>query len=978
MYVDAILSKDENLVRVIERRNGKRVIRQVAADYSFYIPDSYGPYVSIFGDKLAKITPKTNDELMRMRHTYSHKKKFESDTNLVMRCLEQTYNGQEPPDLHIAFYDIETAFDKDLGYSSAEEAFNPITSISIYLDWLDQMVCLAVPPPGMRWADADAIASKVGNTILFTSEIEMLETFISLVEDADVLSGWNSEAYDLPYIINRVAKILGKQEVRRLCVLGQSPKRRRIMRGGKEEFVYDLVGKVSLDYMLLYKKYSYEERASYSLNSICEAELNDIKVPYDGTLDQLYRFDFEKFLTYNIKDTSLLHSLELKLKYIVLTNTIAHDSCVLLPTTMGTVAMIEQAISIEAHRRDMIVPDRRHDSDFEEVYDYGDDDDSDKDRAAGGWVACHSPGLHKWVGSSDLNSLYPSVFRAFNMSPETLIGQVRTEKNDAALREYQATHVGDNFSEWWNDRFNTIDMDAFLENRNFDHLTVDFEDGNKLTITGAELRQLIFDSGEPWCITANGTIFRHDIEGVIPSLFSRWYNERKKMQGIKKNFTSIVEYAYDTDLTDLRVVSQITKADIYDFNFAELANVLINQGPALTNFLSDWGLEIVSGKVVPQQDNKHFWVNAEGYWDKKQLVKKILLNSAYGGVLNAGMKFFDQRIGQSTTLSGRSITKHMTAKTNEMLCGEYSHTGKCVLYNDTDSTYFSAWPEIKDDVKKGLIEWNKDVAIDLYDQISVEVSNTFPEFLEKTFNVPSKYGDVIKSSREIVAETALFIKKKRYAVLLYDKDGNRYDTDGKIGKVKVTGLDLRRSDTPKFVQEFLMTILTDVLKDTDEETVIMKVREFKEHFASLKPWQKGSPKAVNNLTSYREREEEAIAEKLAGRVPKKFVVPGHVRSAINWNYLRGINKDLVSGKIVDGQKIVVCPLKPNDYKFTSIAYPTDELRLPSWFTSLPFDEEHMMNALIDKKLKNMIGILKWDLSRTSKEAEHFESLFSFD
>jgi hypothetical protein len=364
------------------------------------------------------------------------------------------------------------------------------------------------------------------------------------------------------------------------------------------------------------------------------------------------------------------------------------------------------------------------------------------------------------------------------------------------------------------------------------------------------------------------------------------------------------------------------------------------------------------------------------FWDKRQLVKKINLNSAYGALLNAGSRFFDQRIGQSTTLTGRNITKHMAAKTNEMLTGVYDHYGECCIYGDTDSTYYSAYPALKEDIESGNIEWNKETAIEVYNTISDQVSDTFPEFMKDTFNIPLEQSTgVIVSAREIVAESALFIKKKRYAALVYDDEGKRKDINGSIGKVKAMGLDLRRSDTPRFVQKFLMDILTETLLYKGEDHVIGMIKEFKEEFDAMKPWEKGTPKAVNGLTKYKDRRDVALAAKMQGQ-KVQLTIPGHVTASMNWNLLRKVNNDHHTGPIIDGQKIIVCKLKETaDNVMKSVAYPIDEAHLPDWFLELPFDEEAMREAIVDQKVRNLLGVLPWDLTKASKQAAHFDSLF---
>lgn len=297
-----------------------------------------------------------------------------------------------------------------------------------------------------------------------------------------------------------------------------------------------------------------------------------------------------------------------------------------------------------------------------------------------------------------------------------------------------------------------------------------------------------------------------------------------------------------------------------------------------------------------------------------------------------------------------------------------------------NSSYFSAWPVIKDEVMSGEIEWNKEVAAEVYDTISKEVSNTFPGFLNETFGVPFEFSEgVIESSREIVAESALFIKKKRYAAMVYDNEGVREDVDGKPGKVKAMGLDLRRADTPKFVQEFLLDILTKVLTGHEYDELIEDIRQFKETYEKMDPWTKGTPKGVNRLTHYKEVQEKYLALKIAGKRPSKPTIPGHVQASLNWNYLRELHKDYEISPILDGSKVIVCKVKPSmeNGEMKSIAYPVDETRLPEWFKEIDFDTDLMMKTVVHQKLENLLGVLGWDLSLTTASAKHFDSLFGF-
>ena len=234
------------------------------------------------------------------------------------------------------------------------------------------------------------------------------------------------------------------------------------------------------------------------------------------------------------------------------------------------------------------------------------------------------------------------------------------------------------------------------------------------------------------------------------------------------------------------------------------------------------------------------------------------------------------------------------------------------------------------------------------------------------FHCPKTRGEVIKAGREIVASKSLFITKKRYAVLYYDKEGKRTDIDDKPGKIKAMGLDLKRSDTPEFIQNFLSDVLEMVLTGKTEQQVLDFISEFRLKFKSRPGWEKGSPKRANNITDYQAKEAKA----------GKANMPGHVRASINWNTLKRMMGDKYSMAVTDGAKVIVCKLKQNPMGFTSVAYPVDELRLPQWFKDMPFDHAEMEQTIIDNKLDNLIGVLKWDITST-EEKNTFNSLFEF-
>lgn len=909
-YIDAIYDRQNDLIQVVERdSNGKRVFKRFPAEYVFYYPERNGKFTSMFGDKLTQVVTNSNREFQKEMRMVEDMKLFESDIDPLFRCLEKNYLNANTPKLNIGAFDIEVDFDPKRGYASPWDPFAKVTAISQHLGNLDNLVTLVLPPPGMDYDYAERIAEQYADekksVIVCGSEEELLEAWLDLVDDVDVLTGWNSTEFDIPYLVNRIERVLGSEYNKKLCLWGKKPRKRKYTKYKKERETYDLIGRVHLDYLDLYKKHNMQELHSYRLDYVGEIEVGENKVPYEGTLDDLYKNEFGKFIEYNQQDTMLLVKIDRKRKFIELANQLAHTNTVLIKTTMGSVALIEQAIINEAHSKGLIVSNRKPKDEDDEIEDRSDGEDEETS-AVGAYVADPRTGLHSWIACCDINSLYPSTLRSLNMGPETLVGQIRPTKTDALIAERIAKLPPNKKAEAWTGLFSILEFNDVHE-KNDEVLTVDFEDGTTTQVTGAQLYSYIFEQDNPFTISANGTIFRTDREAIIPGLLARWYSERQDMQAKKAE------------------------------------------------------CEEAGDKV------------GVAFWDQRQHARKILLNSLYGAILNSGCRFYDHRIGQSVTLTGRSIVRHMTARTNQFFTEEYDYLGKTIIYNDTDSVYFSI-EHIVD-----TTAFTTEEIIKMYDDAADDVNESFPAFMDKYFHTGLDRGAIIKAGRELVAIKGLFIKKKKYACLMIDKEGKRLDVDGKPGKIKAMGLDLKRADTPKMMQKFLEKILLSLLQGGTKDDIVAMIKEFRtQEFRTLQPWLKGTPKRCNGISDHQEREESQRRNTVIKQraKEKKPVVPGHVRAGINWNMLRQMQGDNYSMPIQDGQKVIVCKLKPNPQGFASVAYPFDETHLPDWFKKLPFDEEQMEEDIIDNKIDNLIGVLNWDLI-DAKENNTFNDLFSF-
>lgn len=674
-YINAVQDGDD--IVIFERdEDGKRVITRKPLEFKFYLLEPYGSHKTVYDETVNEYCFDTRREFYHAIKNADKSKLYEHDVNHVYRYLSKHYDFNDLPKLNTSFYDIEVEWRVETKYSNPDLAENKIISVAVYNDWEDKMYCLALPPPSMTFDEAFKMVQHVnattdGNTVvlLYDNEKDMILKFLKLIENSDVMSGWNSEKYDFKYIYNRIPKIMPAYHQKKLSLMDFDP----VEKTGYDDKIksyytyYRPVGRVHLDYMNLYKKYTYSELISYSLDNISLIELKEKKVEYNGTLHKLYNQDFEKFIRYNIKDTMLVYRLDEKLKFISLSNLLAHNNGVTMDATLGTVALTEQAILNQGHyygKEHVIFPSRPT-KEEEEV------------GAAGAFVVEPKVGRRRYVSGIDINSLYPSAIRATNMSIETLFAQIVPEYTDAFLKEQIETGKAKTYTEAWHPLFSTFEYEWIRDRDATKTVKMQINRTNDIIETTADkIHDLIFNSNE-FVITANGTIFTREKEGIIPALLARWYSERQEMQAKKEKAKDQLELAKTSD--------EIKEAQ--------------------------------------------YWVN---YWDQRQMAKKINLNALYGALLNKNCRFYDKRIGQSTTLTGRSITKHMASKTNELITGVYSEKGDAVIYGDTDSVASSTIlttnkgkQSIEDVFENCTLKWNigdKEYAFDEVDVMNCNSS----------------------------------------------------------------------------------------------------------------------------------------------------------------------------------------------------------------------------------------------------------------
>ena len=246
------------------------------------------------------------------------------------------------------------------------------------------------------------------------SEEELLSKFLEFWSHPDiipdVITGWNTRFFDIPYIVNRMAKVLGIQEIQKLSPWNMQLEHRRITKRGSENDVYEIPGIQTLDYMELFQKfgYTYGPQESYALNHIAYVVLGEKKLSYEesGSLKNLYKDDHQKYIDYNMKDVQLVDRLEEKMGLITLALTIAYKGGVNYQDTFGVTAIWESIIYRKLNLTKVVVPLGDNEKPFRPF--------------AGGYVKEPQVGRHDWIVSFDLNSLYPNLIVQYNMSPETL------------------------------------------------------------------------------------------------------------------------------------------------------------------------------------------------------------------------------------------------------------------------------------------------------------------------------------------------------------------------------------------------------------------------------------------------------------------------------------------------------------------------------------------------------------------------------
>jgi len=391
--------------------------------------------------------------------------------------------------IKFCFIDIET-FSVD-SFPDVDNPTHTVNVITCYDNFSNKFHTFGLKPYNGKLNDNVVYKHCIDERHLFVQFLEYLEK-----DYPDILSGWNSEGFDIPYIINRMEKILGVEYVNRLSPLGNVFF--RMMRGnfGQEKKRYFIEGIACLDYLDIYKRFCFKLRESYKLDAIGELELGQNKVDYGGiSLASLSETDWEKFIDYNIQDVNLLVRLEEKLQYLPLLRMLSYVGLTTLESAMGAIQVINGALCIRARKRGEII------STFIRSDTEG--------KNPGAYVAEPKSGFKKYIVSFDANSLYPNVMISLNTSPETKIGKVDTVDDKIIIQ-----HVsGKQFS---------LEKPAFAK----------------------------FLKDEECSLSKAGILFSQKKKGIIPEFLEYHYNQRVLIK--EKLFKAKQKLKKDPDNIDLK------------------------------------------------------------------------------------------------------------------------------------------------------------------------------------------------------------------------------------------------------------------------------------------------------------------------------------------------------------------------------------------------------------------------------------------
>tara|TARA_R110000824_G_scaffold36287_2_gene112937 strand:+ start:424 stop:2166 length:1743 start_codon:yes stop_codon:yes gene_type:complete len=423
-----------------------------------------------------------------------------ADMKVHQKFLIDKYGTNDEPSVthNEVFFDIETEMLDSLTEEGIKAAPKKVTSIAWYDKQADQWGILILDTKNQL----KHTKAKNREIIPVQHEADLLYKWIEKLEEIqpDILIGYNSDYFDIPYLYYRTCNVLGKEFADRMSPIQKvtsSFTRHNNNIKGKNFQEIDLKGISSLDYMRMHKKYSWADEPSWKLDAIGEKYAGINKIEYEGNLDTLFETDIQKFIQYNFMDVKILVELDKKLEYLSLTKNLAHKGKHLYHEIYANTVTQDGAISAYLLGKGIVPPNKDPHINYADSY-------------AGGYLFCPKAGIYNYVFDEDLTSLYPCIIMSLNIGKETLMGYIIDS----------------------DDRNNRLGLNDLKEMDSKKSLIIRNSKNQRTEITVGQLIKFIEDN--KWTISANGTMYSTDRQSVLSTILAKWFGERVYYKGEMK------------------------------------------------------------------------------------------------------------------------------------------------------------------------------------------------------------------------------------------------------------------------------------------------------------------------------------------------------------------------------------------------------------------------------------------------------------
>ena len=481
MYQNIFFERNRNLIHLWDDTLGYRTFPY--KKYA-YIKDPNGQYESMYGDRLTKVFKWEKD---------SGEELFESDVPETTRVLVDLYGDDVPSKGHIVLtFDIEV--EMITGLPNIEKAENEVTSIAAHDDATKEYHVFVVDKNGKVNGKSFQKDGRDVHVHIFNNERDLLIKYLTYVEsvNATIWTGWNIDFFDVPYLYNRIKNVCGENQANRLSSIGKtywSPYRNR----------YSIAGVSTMDYIGLYKRYNFGLESSYTLNHIATKELGRGKLEYEGSLDDLFENDLEKFIEYNITDVELVVSMDAKLQFIELSRAICHSGFTPYEDYIFSSKYLEGACLAYLKKKGLVAPNKpkNHKDKLAEQAEAG------EEKFIGAYVKEPIVGKYDWIYDLDLTSLYPSIIMTLNISPETKVGKIK---------------------DW--------DPENWIRGENRQYTVVGKT--KEFTYNRTELEEVIRDN--QLGVAANGVLYTQKKPGLIADILDTWFKQRVEFRKLETKY----------------------------------------------------------------------------------------------------------------------------------------------------------------------------------------------------------------------------------------------------------------------------------------------------------------------------------------------------------------------------------------------------------------------------------------------------------